>query len=108
MIKTKKIKKGNNMKKILITIFSVMFYSSVVQAEKVECELLTPIQKVVYKAYCQAEAKKGNTTFKSKSTKESTKELGSSIANKTNNAFKKLKVNTDSKLFKTGKYSKEK
>ena len=88
------------MKKIILSTILVLFYSNIVLAEKVECELLSPMQKAIYKAYCQAEAKKkGNI-----STNTSNSSTVSIIKEKTDGLFKKLKVNTDSKLFKTGKY----
>ena len=87
------------MKKIILTTILVLFYSNVTFAEKVECELLTPMQKAIYKAYCQAEAKKKGTNSSGSV---------SNIKEKTSGIFKKLGVNTDSKLFKTGKYKEKK
>ena len=92
------------MKKIILSICVLMFYSNIALAEKVECELLSSIQKKIYKAYCQAEAKKmGSTDTKTGS--KSTGGVYTNVKEKTGSLFKKMKVNTDSKLFKTGKYS---
>jgi hypothetical protein len=92
------------MKKIILTSILVLFYSNITYAEKVECELLSPMQKAIYKAYCQAEAKKeGNL-----SSNASNSSTVSNIKEKTGGLLKKLKVNTDSKLFKTGKYKEKK
>ena len=92
------------MKQIILSAILVLFYSNITFAEKVECELLSPMQKAIYKAYCQAEAKKkGNI-----STSTSNSSTVSNIKEKTGGLFKKLKVNTDSKLFKTGKYKEKK
>ena len=88
------------MKKIILSTILVLFYSNIVLAEKVECELLSPMQKAIYKAYCQAEAKKKQNI----STSTNNSSTVSNIKEKTDGLFKKLKVNTDSKLFKTGKY----
>ena len=88
------------MKKIILSAILVLFYSNITFAEKVECELLTPMQKAIYKAYCQAEAKKKQNI----STSTNNSSTVSNIKEKTDGLFKKLKVNTDSKLFKTGKY----
>lgn len=88
------------MKKIILSAILVLFYSNITFAEKVECELLTPMQKAIYKAYCQAEAKKKQNI----STSTNNSSTVSNIKEKTGGLFKKLKVNTDSKLFKTGKY----
>jgi hypothetical protein len=88
------------MKKIILSTILVLFYSNIVLAEKVECELLSPMQKAIYKAYCQAEAKKKQNI----STSTNNSSTVSNIKEKTGGLFKKLKVNTDSKLFKTGKY----
>ena len=91
------------MKKIILTICVIMFYSNISHAEKVECELLSPIQKSIYKAYCQAEAKKsGNVSSSTSSTGGTLNKAKDSVGG----IFKKLKINTDSKLLKTGKYSK--
>lgn len=95
------------MKKNILAFCLVIFYSNTVVAEKVECELLSPIQKAIYKAYCQAEAKKkGNNESSNKTLGD--KLTASNIKEKTGDMFKKLKVNTDSKLFKTGKYGEKK
>jgi len=88
------------MKKIILSAILVLFYSNITFSEKVECELLTPMQKAIYKAYCQAEAKKKQNI----STSTNNSSTVSNIKEKTGGLFKKLKVNTDSKLFKTGKY----
>lgn len=88
------------MKQIILSAILVLFYSNITFAEKVECELLTPMQKAIYKAYCQAEAKKKQNI----STSTNNSSTVSNIKEKTDGLFKKLKVNTDSKLFKTGKY----
>jgi len=88
------------MKQIILSAILVLFYSNITFAEKVECELLTPMQKAIYKAYCQAEAKKKQNI----STSTNNSSTVSNIKEKTGGLFKKLKVNTDSKLFKTGKY----
>ena len=103
MIRKRKKKKGKKMiKKIILLIVVTVFYANFSYAEKIECDLLSPIQKKIYSAYCKAEAKKMGKT--SVATDKSNKELG-----KVSSFFKKLKipvnVNTDSKLFKTGKYS---
>ena len=92
------------MKKIILSTILVLFYSNIVLAEKVECELLSPMQKAIYKAYCQAEAKKKQNI----STSTNNSSTVSNIKEKTGGLFKKLKVNTDSKLFKTGKYKEKK
>lgn len=92
------------MKKIILSAILVLFYSNITFAEKVECELLTPMQKAIYKAYCQAEAKKKQNI----STSTNNSSTVSNIKEKTGGLFKKLKVNTDSKLFKTGKYKEKK
>ena len=92
------------MKKIILSTILVLFYSNIAFAEKVECELLSPMQKAIYKAYCQAEAKKKANI----STSTSNSSTVSNIKEKTSGLFKKLKVNTDSKLFKTGKYKEKK
>ena len=90
-------------KKIILLTAIAVFYTSVSYAEKVECDLLSPIQKKIYKAYCQAEAKKsGNVSSSTSSTDGTLKKAKVSVAG----IFKKLKINTDSKLLKTGKYSK--
>jgi protein-tyrosine-phosphatase len=81
-----------------------MFYSNITFAEKVECELLSPMQKAIYKAYCQAEAKKKIAS----SSGTSSSSTVSNIKEKTGGIFKKLKINTDSTLFKTGKYNEKK
>lgn len=92
------------MKKIILSAILVLFYSNITFSEKVECELLTPMQKAIYKAYCQAEAKKKQNI----STSTNNSSTVSNIKEKTGGLFKKLKVNTDSKLFKTGKYKEKK
>ena len=92
------------MKKIILSTILVLFYSNIAFAEKVECELLSPMQKAIYKAYCQAEAKKKRNI----STSTSNSSTVSNLKEKTSGLFKKLKVNTDSKLFKTGKYKEKK
>ena len=104
MIRQRKKTKRNKMIKKLILLVSLgMFYTSASYAEKVECDLLSPIQKKIYKAYCQAEAKKsGNVSSSTSSTDGTLKKAKVSVAG----IFKKLKINTDSKLLKTGKYSK--
>ncbi len=104
MIRQRKKKKGNKMiKKIILLVSLGMFYTSASYAEKVECDLLSPIQKKIYKAYCQAEAKKsGNVSSSTSSTGGTLNKAKDSVGG----IFKKLKINTDSKLLKTGKYSK--
>ena len=104
MIRQRKKTKGNKMIKKLILLVSLsMFYTSASYAEKVECDLLSPIQKKIYKAYCQAEAKKsGNVSSSTSSTDGALNKAKDSVSG----IFKKLKINTDSKLLKTGKYSK--
>jgi len=104
MIRQRKKKKGNKMiKKIILLVSLGMFYTSASYAEKVECDLLSPIQKKIYKAYCQAEAKKsGNVSSSTSSTDGGLNKVKDSVGG----IFKKLKINTDSKLLKTGKYSK--
>jgi hypothetical protein len=97
------------MKRIILTICVIMFYSNISYAEKVECELLSPIQKSIYKAYCQAEAKKmGNDTNSktAKSAKSIKEVLPKDFKEKTGGWLKKLKLNTDSTLLKTGKHAK--
>ena len=90
-------------KKIILLTAIAVFYTSVSYAEKVECDLLSPIQKKIYKAYCQAEAKKsGNVSSSTSSTDGALNKAKDSVGG----IFKKLKLNTDSKLLKTGKYSK--
>ena len=94
------------MKKLYIPICALFLFTNISYAEKIECHLLSPMQKVIYKAYCQAEAKKA-----AKATQTSEKSSNSSftkIKEKTGSLMKTLKVNTDSKLFKTGKYSEKK
>lgn len=90
-------------KKILILLFTFTLFANASYAEKVECELLSPIQKAIYKAYCQAEAKKaGNNNSNAKKNLKTTGEKAKSILG----AIKgKIKLNTDSTLFKTGKHS---
>ena len=85
-------------KKIILTITIMTFYTNISYAEKVECELLSPIQKAIYKAYCQAEAKK-----KGMNNSESTDGISKAKKN-VGKYLKKLKINTDSTLFKTGKH----
>ena len=104
MIRQRKKTKGNKMiKKIILLVSLGMFYTSASYAEKVECDLLSPIQKKIYKAYCQAEAKKsGNVSSSTSSTDGGLNKVKDSVGG----IFKKLKINTDSKLLKTGKYSK--
>jgi hypothetical protein len=101
MIRQRKKTKGNKMiKKYILLVSLGMFYTSASYAEKVECDLLSPIQKKIYKAYCQAEAKKsGNVSSSTDGALNKAKDSVGGI-------FKKLKLNTDSKLLKTGKYSK--
>ena len=82
-------------KKIFLLTTFIVFFSSATYAEKIECDLLSPIQKKIYKAYCQSQAKAGDNSANEKMKKP---EIG--------NLLKKFKVNTDSKLFKTGKYAK--
>ena len=90
-------------KKFILLVSLGMFYTSASYAEKVECDLLSPIQKKIYKAYCQAEAKKsGNVSSSTSSTDGALNKAKDSVGG----IFKKLKINTDSKLLKTGKYSK--
>tara|TARA_S200000501_G_scaffold37450_1_gene30904 strand:+ start:206 stop:481 length:276 start_codon:yes stop_codon:yes gene_type:complete len=91
------------MKKIYLIVSLAFLFTNLSYAEKVECHLLSPMQKAIYKAYCQAQEKK---TEQSTSSKSSGKSLG--LKEKTGSLMKKLKVNTDSKLFKTGKYSEKK
>tara|TARA_Y100000816_G_C25699169_1_gene369559 strand:+ start:237 stop:506 length:270 start_codon:yes stop_codon:yes gene_type:complete len=89
------------MKKILSITLFVFLINNFSFAEKVECHLLSPMQKAIYKAYCQSQLKKaGNSSESSKKTLN--------LKEKTGKLMKKLKVNTDSKLFKTGKYSEKK
>ena len=92
------------MKKVILYTILVMFYSNITFAEKVECELLSPMQKAIYKAYCQAEAKKKSAS----SSRTSSSGTINNIKEKTGGILKKLKINTDSTLFKTGKYKKKK
>lgn len=92
------------MKKVILYTILVMFYSNITFAEKVECELLSPMQKAIYKAYCQAEAKKKSAS----SSRTSSSGTVSNIKEKTGGILKKLKINTDSTLFKTGKYKEKK
>ena len=102
MIEIKKIKKGNQMNKIILIISILILTSSTSYAKKVECDMLSPMQKAIYKAYCAAEAKK----VESGTTKKSVKQLGK----KSGKIFEKVfgGLNTDSKLFKTGKFKKDK
>ena len=97
------------MKKVILYTILVMFYSNITFAEKVECELLSPMQKAIYKAYCQAEAKKKSASS-SRTSSSGTSSSGTinNIKEKTGGILKKLKINTDSTLFKTGKYKKKK
>ena len=90
-------------KKIILLTAIAVFYTSVSYAEKVECDLLSPIQKKIYKAYCQAEAKKSGNVSSSVESKDSKL---NKAKNSVGGVLKKLKINTDSKLLKTGKYSK--
>ena len=104
MIRQRKKTKGNKMIKKLILLVSLsMFYTSASYAEKVECDLLSPIQKKIYKAYCQAEAKKMGNDTKSKIKTPKSVEV---IKDKTGGWLKKLKINTDSTLLNTGKHAK--
>jgi len=89
------------MKKILSITLLVFLINNFAFAEKVECDLLSPMQKAIYKAYCQAQLKK------TENSNESSKKTFN-FKEKTGQLMKKLKVNTDSKLFKTGKYSEKK
>jgi len=84
---------------ILITSFLILTMNTS-YAEKVECELLSPMQKVIYKAYCASESSSSN------SVKESIGSKGNKIVGSGTNMLGKVfgKINTDSKLFKTGKY----
>ena len=93
-------------KKIILLTAIAVFYTSVSYAEKVECDLLSPIQKKIYKAYCQAEAKKSGNVSSSTSSTSSTNGALNKAKDSVGGIFKKLKINTDSKLLKTGKYSK--
>ena len=90
-------------KKIILLTAIAVFYTSVSYAEKVECDLLSPIQKKIYKAYCQAEAKKSGDVSTSVG---STDSKLNKAKNSVGGVLKKLKINTDSKLLKTGNYSK--
>ena len=111
------------MKKIILILTATILFSNFSYAEKVECNLLSPIQKAIYKAYCAAEAKKKMTTTSSdreklsdnKTLKAAKKILGTGNTDSTllktgkyGDGNKLFKVNTDSKLFRTGKYSKKK
>ena len=91
------------MKKIILTICVIMFYSNISHAEKVECELLSPIQKSIYKAYCKEKNKKMGNDTKSKIKTPKSVEV---IKEKTGGWLKKLKLNTDSTLLNTGKHAK--
>jgi|TARA_B110000444_G_scaffold246120_1_gene267311 hypothetical protein len=64
---------------LLITFFSITFFNFA-SAEKVNCDLLSPMQKKIYSAYCKSIAK--------------------NKANNENSVFKKGlgKLNTDSTL----------
>ena len=100
------------MKKILIVVGSLMMFTTVSYAEKVECHLLSPIQKKIYKAYCDSVAKKNGQQIQ-KSSGGILKKLNtdSKITDKIRSSggfLKKLKINTDSKLLKTGKYKEKK
>ena len=107
MIRQRKKTKGNKMIKKLILLVSLgIFYTSASYAEKVECNLLSPIQKKIYKAYCQAEAKKSGNVSSSTSSTSSTNGALNKAKDSVGGIFKKLKINTDSKLLRTGKYSK--
>jgi hypothetical protein len=67
--------------------------------------MLSPMQKAIYKAYCMAEAKKmksGNTENKITENKKTVKKLGEKSGKILGKVFGGL--NTDSKLFKTGKF----
>ena len=93
MIEIRKIKKKR--KKMINKLFKIIMISTIstvtsfasLHAEKVDCDLLSPMQKKIYQAYCKsvsAESKnsKGETIAKTKSSLK--KGLG--------------KLNTDSKL----------
>lgn len=100
------------MKKILIVVGSLMMFTTVSYAEKVECHLLSPIQKKIYKAYCDSVAKKNGQQIQ-KSSGGVLKKLNtdSKIGDKIRSSgsfLKKLKINTDSKLLKTGKFKEKK
>jgi len=75
------------MKKIFIIITTTILLSNISYAEKVECDLLSPIQKKIYKAYCSSIAKENN--------KNANKTM-----DKTKSVMKKglSKFNTDSTL----------
>ena len=111
------------MKKIIFIISALMVFPSLSYAEKVECSLLSPIQKKIYKAYCASQAKKETGSI-SKPSIPSLDKIGKSLKTKGLNTdsillktgkysdgekktLKKFfKLNTDSKLLKTGKYNK--
>ena len=46
------------MKKIYLIVSLAFLFTNLSYAEKVECHLLSPMQKAIYKAYCQAQEKK--------------------------------------------------
>ena len=94
--KTKKnIKKGKKMIKkfvVISTIYTLISFSTV-YAEKVECDLLSPMQKKIYQAYCKSIAKKE--TKQNKSIESQNKNIV-----KTKSFLKKVtsKLNTKSTL----------
>ena len=84
------------MKKIIFIFTASIIFSNISYAEKIECDLLSPMQKVVYKAYCSSQEKND--------VKQS-KKLGLESGKIFNKIFGGL--NTDSTLLNTGKYNKK-
>ena len=75
---------------LIAFIFSVLV-SNLASAEKVECDLLSPMQKKIYQAYCKSIAKKEAAANNSSNNNN---------IDKTKSLLKKGmgKLNTDSKL----------
>ena len=78
---------------MISTISTVTSFASL-HAEKVECDLLSPMQKKIYQAYCKSVSAESNN-----SKGETIAKTGETIA-KTKSSLKKGlgKLNTDSKL----------
>ena len=76
---------------LVILVFTTISFNFA-SAEKVECELLSPIQKKIYQAYCKSVAKK-NAAAQLSNNKNDIQEKSKSLLKKALG-----KINTDSKL----------
>ena len=92
-------------KKIYILTFIFALFNSSSYAEKIECDLLSPIQKAIYKAYCKAEAKKNAKSATSIPSENKVNTSGDKAKSLLKSIGGKIKLNTDSTLFKTGKHA---